>query len=56
MEANREKTTVKKKTYFLKNYVVSLFTTFLPLIFYLFEVQSTVLVYSSLQGEHGLIW
>ena len=64
MQLNRQKTTLKKKiTYFLKNYVASLFI-FLkslcnlqifyrllfrsrilrPFAFYLFEVQSTVLI------------
>ena len=62
MQVNREKTTVKKKiTYFLKNYVASkkslqfanLFYRFVfrcevlrPFVFYLFEIQSTILVSS----------
>ena len=77
VQVNRQKTTVKKKiTYFLKNYVTSLFAFFAlfaslcdlqifyrlvfrckvlrPIVFYLFEVQSTVLVSSS-QGENVLI-
>ena len=28
VQVNRQKTTIKKKTYFLKNYVASLFTIF----------------------------
>ena len=64
VQVNRQKTTVKKKiTFFLKNYVASLFTIFekvfaickffyrsmfrcnvlRPFVFYLFEVQFTVL-------------
>ena len=75
--ANKQtENTVKKKiTYFLKNYVASLFTfskkvcnfkTFYrlvfkckvlrPFVFYLFEVQSTVLVSYSPPGENVLIY
>ena len=66
MQVNRQKTIVKKKiTYFLNNYFASLFKFFekvfaickffdawrLDVRFYLFEVQSTVLISSSSQGR-----
>ena len=76
VQVNIQKTTAKKKrTYFLKNYIVYLFTFFKKLfafcksfptwffrckdlrrvVFYLFEVQSTVLISPSLQGRNALI-
>ena len=76
VQVNIQKTTAKKKTtYFLKNYIGSLFTFFKRFfaickffttcffrykvlrrfVFYLFEVESTVLISSSLQGRNALI-
>ena len=71
LQVNRQRTVVKKKiTYFLKNYVTSLFPFFEKVfvifncsmfrckvlglfVFYLFEVQSTVLASSYSQGENA---